>query len=260
MNVLLFILGSVVGSFLSAYTYRFPRNLDFVWGRSFCPNCKAKISWYDNIPLLSFILLKGRCRNCNKAISRRYPIMEFSTGLAFVSIFSFLNYCTEVVCQWSMVLGSLALPYFLLLVSIMIAIFVIDLEYQIIPDNLVFFLFLTAFVLQLISYSPTFFAGLFTAFGASLFLLALHLLTKGRGMGLGDVKLALPAGLILGWPMGAVWLFVSFVIGGVVGIILILLKKAHFGKQIAFGPFLVVGYLIALFRGERILGFLFPVF
>src|SRR5260221_14472708 len=112
------ILGLVIGSFLSAFTYRFPRDISTAKGRSKCPRCGSLISWYDNIPLFSFILLSGKCRNCQKPISIRYPIIELTTAVVFVVVgFNILN---------------------LVLACILISIFVIDFEHQIIPDELIF--------------------------------------------------------------------------------------------------------------------------
>lgn len=266
---LLFIFGFLVGSFLGAYTYRLPRGERIKAGRSFCPHCKKKISWFDNIPLLSFIALRGKCRKCGKKISWRYPLIELSTAVLFIVFALLLKSCRtplqdsifkdEAICFWKDILTSVTLPYFLLVISILIAIFVIDLEHQLLPDCLVYILFLVTFFFLIIFSSPTFYLKLLSAFGAALSLLVIHLVTRGRGMGLGDVKLALVGGILLGWPGVLVWLFLSFLIGAVVGVIMIFLGKASFGKQIPFGPFLVVSLIITLIWGKAIFGFLLPV-
>jgi prepilin signal peptidase PulO-like enzyme (type II secretory pathway) len=138
-----------------------------------------------------------------------------------------------------------------------VAIFVIDLEQKIVPDELVFTGFgLTVFYLLLISPS-TLFTSLAAGFGAALFLLLVHLATRGRGMGLGDVKFAVFAGTLLGWPMMPVWLFTAFLTGAVVGTILVLAKKVSFGKQIAFGPFLVISLIIVFIWGEKFINLFF---
>lgn len=248
-------IGLIVGSFLSAYTYRLPRKKSTLLGRSICPKCNTKINWFDNIPLISFILLKGKCRNCNKKISIRYPLIEFSTASIFAFSYLLIGNCNSTMfwgaaCYWNNILGWLSLPYLLIILSLLVAIFVIDLENQFIPDNLVFVL-LVITVVTLILFSPEqFFLRILTGFGVSLFLLIIHLATLGKGMGLGDVKLALIGGMILGWPITISWMFLSFVIGGVVGVILIALGKASFGKQIPFGPFLVIGLIMTLIWGD----------
>ncbi len=259
LTVLLF--GFAVGSFIAAYTYRWPREIKISKGRSFCPKCKKKISFFDNIPLLSFILLKGKCRQCKKKISIRYPLIEFVTAGVFVLVFCFLNNCATTFkgqALQGVYSNYWAFPYFFLIVSILIAIFVIDFEHQIIPDELIFLLFvLTTTVLILFS-PDKLYQSLLSGFGAATFLLILHLATRGRGMGLGDVKLALFGGLFFGWPLTYTWFFLSFIIGAFVGIILLLAKKAKMGKPIPFGPFLVVSFFITLFWGERITLWIMP--
>src|SRR3989344_3281787 len=238
--LLLFVFGLTIGSFLTAYTYRLPRGINFIKGRSFCPSCKKQIAWYDNIPLLSYIYLGGKCRNCKKKLSLRYPLIEASTGLIFVLVFYFFSQCAsfqgKTVCSWFSALGSWALPYLLLISVIFIAIFIIDFEFQIIPDSLVFFMFLLTFFMVILFRREEIWELVFVSFAASNFFLILNLITKGRGMGLGDVKLALAGGLFLGFPLTILWVFIGFILGAVVGVFLIFLGKAAFGKQIAFGP------------------------
>lgn len=241
---LLAIFGLVVGSFLGAYTFRYPRGISVLKGRSICPKCKKNLAWHDNIPVLSFLLLKGRCRNCSKSISLRYPLIEIATALGFVGI-------------WFLSLEPVFLIFLILIFSLLVAIFVIDLEQKIVPDELVFAGFgLTVFYLLLISPS-TLFTSLAAGFGAALFLLLVHLATRGRGMGLGDVKFAVFAGTLLGWPMMPVWLFTAFLTGAFVGTILVLAKKVSFGKQIAFGPFLVISLIIVFIWGEKFINLFF---
>lgn len=272
MAILLLILvslfGLIVGSFLSAYTYRWPKGIAISKGRSFCPKCKEKISWYDNVPLFSYLLLGGRCRKCGKKISLRYPLIELSTSIAFILIVLFLGSCAtslqgqsfkgEALCVWGGYLGHWALPYLLLVVGILIAVFIIDLENQLIPDGLVYFMFLLTTTLLILFSPQELFLRLLSGFSASTFLLLIHLLTLGRGMGLGDVKFALFGGLFLGWPFSGLWLFLSFVIGAGVGVILILLGKASLGQKIAFGPFLALSLFITILWGNSIYYLLIP--
>lgn len=229
LNSLLFLLGLVFGSFLSAFSYRFPRDISITRGRSFCPNCKSKISWYDNIPLLSFLLLGGKCRSCKKNISLRYPAVELATGIGFFLI-------------------GVNLPG-LILFLILEAIFMIDLETRIIPDPLVFL----GLSVALITFKPdTIFPGLLSGFLAASVLLFIHLATSGRGMGLGDVKFAVLGGFVVGLSSLPVWLFLAFLTGGITGLILILLGRAKMKDQIAFGPFLVGAILLTIEWGEKV--------
>lgn len=264
MYLLIFVLGLIIGSFTAAFTYRLPRSISITYGRSYCPKCKAQIAWYDNIPLLSYFLLKGKCRNCAKTISFRYPVIELSSGLIFVYFYYFLSLCgypglkNSIVCLWESRLSDLAFFYLIFLTVILISIFVVDFEHRLIPDQLVF-AGIVLNMLVLIFIAPELIYGRFFAgFAAATFLLVLHIVTLGKGMGLGDVKLGILGGLILGPENTVVWLFLSFISGGLVGVIMIMFKKAKFGKQIAFGPFMVFGLLVSLIFGNNLFALLFP--
>ncbi len=259
VEFLIFILGLVFGSFISAYTYRLPKNISISKGRSFCPKCKSKIAWYDNIPILSYVLLSGKCRRCGLPISLRYPVIEISTGAAFLTLYLFLLESPQVFNNY--LFGDinfininkqifLTLPYLLTITGILIAIFVMDFEYRIIPDNLIYTLFIFQSVILIVFNSSNLYTGFLAGLSASLFLLILHLVTKGKGMGLGDVKLVIPLGMLLGLKNVYLWMLTSFVIGALVGLILIFLKKTSFGRQIAFGPFLIISFYINLFFGS----------
>lgn len=217
------ILGLAVGSFIGALTYRLPRRKDIFLGRSFCPKCKKKIFWYDNIPILSYFLLGRKCRNCKEKISWRYPAIELATGIGFVIIGSNLVY--------------------LLLFILTFTIFVIDLEHQIIPDSITFIIFIIVITVIL---GHNFYQNLASGFLAASFFLAINLITRGRGMGLGDAKLAIPLGTFLGFPEVTYWLLGSFIIGAFVGLVLVFLGRAKFGKPIPFGPFLIVSFWISV--------------
>lgn len=251
----IFIAGLIVGSFLSSYTYRTPRDKSVRKGRSYCPQCKSNVRWYDNIPLVSFLLLRGRCRNCDQKISFRYPLIEISTGIIFLAVAYLIGNCAQTprsndICLFYGLLGTRALPYLLLVATVLLSIFVIDLEHKIIPDRAVFTLFVITVLVFILTGSSTIYLRLLSGFIAGTFLLLLNLITKGRGMGLGDVKLALLGGIILSWPYILTWLFTSFVLGSVVGLALIAKKKAAFGKEIPFGPFLIISLGVTLFWGN----------
>jgi prepilin signal peptidase PulO-like enzyme (type II secretory pathway) len=236
ISIVLLVLGLVTGSFLGALTYRLPRRISINEGRSKCPECNHQISWFDNIPVLSFLILHGKCRNCKVKISPRYPLIESVTAVTFVIIgFN---------------------PLSLIFALILIAVFVIDLEHQIIPDELTFFglLFLT---LNLLLFNQELlFVNLLAGLISANILLFLNLITNGRGMGLGDVKLAILIGAIVGLNMFLVWIFFSFIAGSIVGIILIALKKANLKQKIAFGPFLIIGLVLSFYFGPAFLSLL----
>ncbi len=254
--------GLIFGSFLTSFTYRVMHGERLPKGRSYCPKCKNTIRWYDNIPLLSYFFLMGKCRNCKKPISLRYPFIEFITALGFSLMAYELPYCAtgkmSPICEDVNLMGVWTLPFLLVICLFLIAIFVTDVEYQIIPDEISFAIFAVTLLSLVLSSTDTFYVHLLVGFGSGLFFLLLHLVTLGRGMGLGDVKLALGLGTILGWPHVLSWLMSSFVLGAFVGVSLTLLKKAKLGRHIAFGPFLVISFFIVLFWGDTITGVLFP--
>ncbi|MFH1840961.1 MAG: prepilin peptidase [Candidatus Shapirobacteria bacterium] len=227
MFVLLFLFGLGVGSFLNVVIWRLNHHLSPVAGRSFCPKCRHKLSWYDNIPLLSFVLLRGRCRCCRKKISLQYPIVELATAILTLQIF--FNYYNF---------------YNLLLTYALIIIFVSDLRYYIIPDEVIYPLL----VISLIFFPQNFLIGLASA-GLFLFLVVI---TRQKGMGWGDVKLAGLMGLVLGWPNILTALYLAFLTGALAGVILILIKRKRFGQIIPFGPFLAGATYLALLYGEEI--------
>ncbi len=228
MLTLLGVFALVLGSFVSAITYRIPRGLGFVSGRSFCDSCKTNLRWYDNIPLISFLLFSGTARCCGKKISIRYPLVELTSLTGAITLFYFFPFYQFILMY--------------LLFLILLAILVIDLEHQIIPDQLTWAVLILSFFLL----DGSMISSLFSAFFLSLLLLCLHLITQGRGMGLGDVKLAIPLGLILGFELGFYWLVTSFILGGIVASVLLILKRANLKTKIAFGPFLIVGFWIVL--------------
>lgn len=263
LPILLFaVSGLALGSFIGAFTYRLPRGESVFKGRSKCTKCGKKIAWYDNIPLFSYLLLGSKCRHCKETISPRYPAVELAAGIGFAaSYFLYIDCASRLknliiqspICLWYGNLGFFVLPFLLFVFLILVSIFVIDLEKEFIPDELVFTGFLVSF-LSLIFFRPdSWYINILSAFGAALFLLFIHLVTKGKGMGLGDVKLALFAGLVLGWPYTAAFLLLAFISGALVGVILVLFGFAKFKEHIPFGPFMVFSFLLILLWGDKLL-------
>jgi len=237
MMILIFIFGLVVGSFLNCLIYRLEVGEGFLKGRSFCPYCRHILSWQDLIPLLSFLILRGKCRYCQKSISWQYPLVEIATGLLFLSIFNF---------QFSI--------FNLIIACFLIIIFVYDLKHYIIPDKIIY----PAIVIVLIyNFLRSDLLGrsdlLLSAFGAATFFLAIVLVSRGKWMGIGDIKLAFLMGLFLGFPNILVALFLAFSIGAIIGLGLIVSGKKTLKSEVPFGPFLVTGTFIALFFGGQII-------
>ena len=249
VTVFIFLFGLIIGSFLNVLIYRLPLGL-MLTGRSFCPKCKKKISWFDNVPLLSFFVLGGKCRFCHSPINFQYPAVELTTGVLFVFVLSI--YSWQNFQLWSI----LGFVYTLWLVSALLVIFVIDLKHRIIPDEIVFATILISlpFAIRDTPYA------LLTAFASFLFFFLLHFLTRGKGMGLGDVKLAFLIGLILGFPKSILAFYLAFLTGAIVGVILVLLGKKKLKQAIAFGPFLVASTFFSLFWGDALIRWLTKFF
>lgn len=256
--IALFIMGLALGSFLTCITYRIPRGMTFLKGRSICPNCKHEIAWYDNIPVLSYLILRGNCRNCKEHISIRYPLIELSMGLLFAGSFLGLNQCGVTdfyFCNFTSLFGVYTLPFLLFNILIIASVFIVDLEHTIIPDEIVF-LGLGVNVVLFFLTGGDLYTRLLAGLMSASFLLFLNLATRGRGMGLGDVKFAVYAGTLFSITTALTWLFLSFFIGAVIGVGLIAAGHAKFGAKIPFGPFLVISLIITLTVGNILMIFL----
>lgn len=239
----LFILGLVFGSFINCLVWRLNHGLSPLWGRSTCPKCKHQLAWYDNIPLLSFVILRGRCRYCHSPISWQYPVVELVTGLITLLVFGFYPYL-----KWQYLIFNLIIAYAL------IAVFISDLLYQTIPDEIIFPTMIISLIFNFFNFSISqFFNFLISGLVFGGFFWFLYLITRGKGMGFGDVKLGLLIGLILGYPKIIIVFYLAFLTGALVGVILILLGKKEIGDHIPFGPFLAGATLIAFLEGEKIL-------
>lgn len=239
--IIIFILGIVFGSFLNAVIYRFYQEIP-IWGRSFCPECKNQLAVIDLIPLGSYLILMGKCRYCRQKISWQYFFVELITGILFVLVF--LNY---MAFSWLLVRD-------LIFVLILIFVFVFDLKYYLILDKIVWPGLILALVINL-------FLGYWVVdllygilIGAGFFGLQ-HVLTKGRGVGLGDVKLGAMLGALLGWQMMLLTLMISYLIGGGVAAGLMVFKKKTIKDVLPMGTFLAVGAVVVLLWGKLILEF-----
>jgi len=253
--LLVFDLGLVIGSFLNVLIYRTIHGESPWTGRSRCDHCRKQIHWYDNIPLLSYVLLGGKCRYCHKKIAPQHVAIELLTGILFVWWYVMGFAFFQLTQAPFMVLQ----PLFWLLVGILLLIiFATDWLYQIIPDYATVLLGILAFLYRLyLSVSglmqwQDFWLALLSGFLMMGILFFLWWITRGRGMGFGDVKFALVMGWLLGWPRSMVALMLAFVLGALVGMVLILLRKKKMGSKIAFGPFLVLATMLALLFGNQL--------
>jgi leader peptidase (prepilin peptidase)/N-methyltransferase len=240
------VLGLVVGSFLNVVIYRVPQGVSVAAGRSHCPHCDAQIAGYDNIPVVSWLLLRGRCRSCDGPIAWRYPAVELLTGVVFALL------------AWRFGL-SWELPAFLYLGAVGIALAFIDLDTKRLPNAIVLPSYVVTLVLLALpalldarwdDYLRALLGG--AALFAFYFVLAF---IYPAGMGFGDVKLAGVLGGYLGWlGWGAVFVggFLGFLLGGLVGGALMVARRAGRKSAIPFGPFMVAGALIAVFVGPAV--------
>ena len=243
LTLISIIIGAMVGSFLNVCICRLPKGESIMTPRSHCPQCQTPIRFYDNIPLLSYLLLRGKCRSCRAPISAQYPIVEGVTALG--SLILFLKFGMS----WEYLL------YFLFL-SALIVITVIDLYHQIIPDVIslpgVGIGLLASLVLPHLKFLNSL-TGVLLG-GGSLFLVATlyQWFFKREGMGGGDVKLLAMVGAFLGWKAVILTILFSSFIGSIIGIIFIAVKGKDLKYAIPFGPFLSLGAVLSLFCGEEI--------
>lgn len=262
----IFILGLIIGSFLNCVIFRMEAEENFLKGRSKCPDCKHELSWKDLIPIISFLSLGGKCRYCEKQISWQYPLVEISTALIFLLIFNFVSGILPPA-GWQFAL--FIIPYFLMLIffwtifSFLIIIFVYDLRYYLIPDKVIYsaiaisFLYILLNVFDHIDRGLDFWEPLLNSLVGALIgllpFLLIFLISRGKWIGFGDVKLGLLMGLFLGWPNIILALFLSVFLGAIMGIGLMLLGKKKFSSEIPFGPFLITGTFMSLFWGNQII-------
>jgi len=245
--VVAFVFGLAVGSFLNVCIYRIPRDISIVSPASSCPSCKIKIKPWDNIPLLSYLILGGRCRGCGARISLRYPAVELLNGLAYLVIMWRYGPSLE---------GLVFMIYF----SALIVITFIDLDFQIIPDPITIPGSVIGLILGVFLLSDPFnrslqlgpvqsIAGLFLGFG--LFYV-IAVLSRG-GMGGGDIKMMAMVGALTGWKGVFLTTFIGSLTGALIGVVLMVLKGRGRKSKIPFGPFLALGSAITILFGEEIL-------
>lgn len=275
-----FALGTILGSFVKVLADRSLSKRSFR-GRSYCISCKHKLAWYDLLPIISYLTLGGKCRYCSDKIGEEYLLVEIVTGV----LVGFLFWQSSP--QFSLIfVFELIIKIFF--ISILVALFLTDFKKMLIPDriilpgfilgvigNLSLVIFKVSYLFFYLSQNTVgkyllppysdyfrrhtlmiiepFLYSIVMAVLIGGFFLSLIILTKGKGMGGGDVKLGAFIGLMLGFPNALLALVLSFTLGAVFSLILILTGRKHFGQTIAFGPFLVIGALIALFWGNQII-------
>ncbi len=253
LYIFIFVLGAIAGSFLNVCIYRMAKGDSVIWPRSHCPHCRKDIPWYDNIPIISFIVLKGRCRSCNGKIRFRYILVEILTASMALLLFS--------TCG----LGPKFYAYSVFVCALIVATF-IDFEIQEIPDEIslgglaagLILAFIFPSLMNSHSHTRALIGSLIGAFagGASIYIMGVigTIIFKKDAMGGGDVKLMAMIGAFLGLKMAAVAFFIAPVFGALAGMAL----KMRDGREIiAYGPYLSLGAIVALLYGDKILGLFF---
>lgn len=254
--ILIFFLGASIGSFLSVAIYRIQKNKPgIIFGHSFCPSCKKRLTIRDLVPILSYIMLRGKCRFCKKSFSPHYLFLEAITGLVFLALyfrFPFMEFATME--NLSMSIG-LFIPFVLysLYSSFFVAIFFYDLQTKKIPDVFLFPLLAFTIIGSLILGTPDLWSMAIAVIIALIFFGGQILISKGTWLGEGDLYLALSIAIIFGWKLFLVSIILSYFIGASLSIILLATKQVKKKTTIAFAPFLIMGAVIALFFGNDIL-------
>ena len=244
VDIFIFCVGLAIGSFLNVCIYRLPESRSVVHPPSRCPACGTHIAFYDNIPILSYLLLKGRCRHCRSRISPRYVVVELMAGLFALGIYHHYGLSVETVC-------------FYLFIAALLVVTFIDLDHRIIPDVITYPGIVVGFVCSFWSSRVTVLDALLGIFlgGGLLFLVAFgyHAITKKEGMGGGDIKLLAMIGAFLGWKATIFTIFVGSAVGTIFGIVVALQTKEGRKAAVPFGPFLSMGALLFVFYGRELI-------
>ena len=243
--IITFFLGAIVGSFLNVCIYRIPREISIVRPGSFCPHCNKPVGVFHNIPIVSYLILRGKCSSCSASISWRYPAVEIIAALMTLVTLRHFGFSLEGAA-------------FLILFYLLIVIAFIDLEHLIIPDSLL--LASVGALCLLIFKFPSWLTLYETVVGSVVFGGFLYmagflgkLLFKKESLGFGDIKLGFVLGAFLGWRLVVVSLYGAFFLAAIFAVMGLLIKKMKFGQMIPFGPFLILGSLVGIFLGDWII-------
>ena len=243
--------GLSLGSFFNVVVYRLPRGMSLVSPRSHCPSCKRPIGYFDNIPVLSYLLLKGRCRHCGSTISGRYPLVESVTALLYAGLF----------IRFGLSISTLVYG---VLFAFLIPIIFIDIDRQIIPDRLTAPGFILGMVLvpafHFLSWRSMVLGSAVTGVFIWLLGLAGKTMLKKETLGFGDVKMLVMTGIYLGFPGNLISLFLGAIAAMVLVVIGMLLKKMEFSNRIPFGPFIALGIIVYVYVGPELVNWYLGLF
>lgn len=236
-SIIIFLYGIVIGSFLNVCIYRIPLKESIAKERSHCMSCGYQLKWYDLIPLFSYLALRGRCRKCKTKISVQYPIIESLNGILYLIILwvNGMSVDTVLCC---------------LLTSALIVLSVIDLRTYEIPFGINLFILALGLIRVIINYED-WLEHVIGFFAVSIILLLIIIISKGKSMGGGDMKLMAAAGLFLGWKLILLAMALGCIIGSVIHVIRMIVSKV--GRKLAFGPYLAAGIFLAMLWGDRMI-------
>ena len=241
MYIMVFLFGIVIGSFLNVCIYRIPKKESIVFPHSHCMTCNYQLQWYDLVPLFSFLFLRGRCRKCRTKLSLQYPLVEGLNGALYVIVF--------LANGW-----NLMSVLYCLLTSALIVLSLIDIRTMEIPDGLNLFILLLGVAATVLDRAnwKTHVIGMFSVAGA---LLIIYLVTVGRGIGGGDIKLMAGAGLLLGWKATVVAFMLACILGSIIHLIRMKISQAE--HRLALGPYLSLGIWLTAMWGQFVIDWYF---
>lgn len=258
-----FLFGAIIGSFSNCFIWRLHQN-ETLLGRSYCPKCRKPIAWYDNIPVLSFIALGGHCRKCRKAISCQYPIVEFFVACLFALAFYFVardfapngfDYYSLYLINDSHFIMTLARDW--LIIFAVTVVFIYDLRWYLIPDSVVLPASAIIFLLNLLLGFNWLTLIICALIGGGFFLAQL-IVSRGKWIGGGDIRLGIMLGLVAGgYEMLGLALLLTYCLGSVIGLGLIAIGKKHWSSKVPLGVFMAPALLITMFFGKAIVAWYF---
>ncbi|MDD2758438.1 MAG: prepilin peptidase [Patescibacteria group bacterium] len=241
---IVFLFGTAIGSFINCLVWREHNNMRVADGRSRCVHCGRQLRWYENIPIFSYLFLAGKCHTCHKKIPGYYLLTEFFTGVLFLFVFWLDLYYFHF--SWRHLIGDLILLAFL------VTIFVGDVLYRVIWPEVVWLGLVAGAAYNFFSHGASWRSMVLGFVIGGGFFLAQHLLSQGRWVGGGDVRLGAMMGVWLGWPVILVAIFAAYILGAIVAVPLLIFKKKNWSTAVPFGPFLAIATFWALNHGERV--------